>query len=144
MSALPRTVDLDGPQQQIIRRLYEIDARVQGLLKEAKNLRAQLPQWNDDEAFARMYEIVESVARYSRRYTATQILGKRRFSALSMARQLAMYLVRQATGFSYPRIGAFFGRDHSTVIHACQQIERRMAAQPAFAKIVRDWGKQTG
>ena len=37
-----------------------------------------------------------------------------------------MYLMRQEAGASYPVIGAHLGgRDHSTVIHACQSIERR-------------------
>jgi chromosomal replication initiator protein len=39
-------------------------------------------------------------------------------------RQIAMYLSRDMTDLSLPEIGQFFGgRDHSTVIHACEKIE---------------------
>jgi chromosomal replication initiator protein len=40
-------------------------------------------------------------------------------------RQIAMYLARELTPKSLPQIGRMFGwRDHTTVIHACKQIER--------------------
>ena len=53
-------------------------------------------------------------------------------------RQVAMYLARDLTGASLVAIGLHFaGRDHSTVIHACRTIERKMKENPALdAKIV--------
>jgi chromosomal replication initiator protein len=46
---------------------------------------------------------------------------------------VAMYLSRSLTDSSLKSIGASFGgRDHSTVIHACDLISRRMASDPAF------------
>jgi chromosomal replication initiator protein len=52
--------------------------------------------------------------------------ARRRTKKIAEARQVAMYLMRQKAGASYPMIGAHLGgRDHSTVIHACQSIERR-------------------
>jgi chromosomal replication initiator protein len=52
--------------------------------------------------------------------------ARRRTKKIAEARQVAMYLMRQQAGASYPMIGAHLGgRDHSTVIHACQSIERR-------------------
>lgn len=38
------------------------------------------------------------------------------------ARAVAMWLIREATECSYPSIGRFFNRDHSTVIHACKRV----------------------
>jgi len=39
-----------------------------------------------------------------------------------------MYLCRELTDYSLPRIGEFFGgRDHTTVIHACEKISKDMA-----------------
>lgn len=49
------------------------------------------------------------------------------------ARQLSMRLVRDLGGLSYPDIGRAFGRDHSTVMHACEQ-----AANLAVGDIVED------
>jgi chromosomal replication initiator protein len=52
--------------------------------------------------------------------------ARRRTKKIAEARQVAMYLMRQKAGASYPVIGQHLGgRDHSTVIHACQQVERR-------------------
>ncbi len=42
-------------------------------------------------------------------------------------RQLAMYLARHFTGYSWHRLGYLFGRDHTTVLFACQQVEHRRA-----------------
>ncbi len=41
------------------------------------------------------------------------------------ARQAAMYLAHVALGISLSAIGTFFGRDHSTIAHACRQVEDR-------------------
>jgi chromosomal replication initiator protein len=37
-----------------------------------------------------------------------------------------MYLARELTDMSLSQIGEFFGRDQSTVRHACQKVEERM------------------
>lgn len=42
------------------------------------------------------------------------------------ARQVAAYLIREEVGPSFPWIGNFIGRDHSTVIHSCKKIKRAM------------------
>jgi len=53
--------------------------------------------------------------------------GRSRRQRVAFARQLAMYLMRQITRASYPRIGYFFGREHSTVIYACVSMRVRLA-----------------
>lgn len=53
--------------------------------------------------------------------------SKKRSSSISFPRQIAMYLCRSLTDESFPRIGMEFGgRDHSTVIHACDKIEEKI------------------
>ena len=52
--------------------------------------------------------------------------SKRRTQRVAFCRQVAMYLCRKITGNSFPSIGEHFGRDHSTVIHAFNLIERRV------------------
>ena len=45
----------------------------------------------------------------------------------AQARQIAMYLCRELTELSLPKIGEFFGkRDHTTVMHACEKISNEM------------------
>ncbi len=68
-----------------------------------------------------------------------QLKSKRRTQDLARARQTAMYLAREMIGASLNQIGrAFGGRDHSTVAHACQKIQKDMASDPRFRGTVRD------
>jgi len=62
-----------------------------------------------------------------------QILGKGRTMEVALARQAAMYISRELTGSSLINIGRHLGRrDHSTVIHACRAIEKKMAEDKEF------------
>jgi len=54
--------------------------------------------------------------------------GQKRDKAIVMPRQIAMFLMREETDVSLLRIGAELGgRDHSTVLHACDKITRESA-----------------
>ena len=52
------------------------------------------------------------------------ILSHKRSKDIAEPRQIAMYLCRELTDISLPRIGNKFGRDHTTVIHACEKITK--------------------
>ena len=53
--------------------------------------------------------------------------GKKRSSKVVYPRQLGMYLCRMETNETFPKIGLEFGgRDHSTVIFACDKIEKEL------------------
>ncbi|MEE6651028.1 chromosomal replication initiator protein DnaA [Limosilactobacillus pontis] len=68
-------------------------------------------------------EIQKQVASF---YNITQsdILGKKRVKQIVVPRQIAMYLSRELTDFSLPKIGnEFGGKDHTTVLHAIDKIE---------------------
>ena len=59
--------------------------------------------------------------------TVEQMDSKKRSRPLAYPRQIAMYLTRELTDMSLPKIGQEFGgRDHSTVIHACDKIKDDM------------------
>ncbi len=59
--------------------------------------------------------------------------ARKKTARIAIARQVAMYLVRKNTNFSLKSIGkSFGGRDHSTVIHACEQIEKKIEQDAAF------------
>ncbi|MGH7740590.1 MAG: chromosomal replication initiator protein DnaA [Candidatus Eiseniibacteriota bacterium] len=77
--------------------------------------------------------IVTSVAeRFGVRTEA--MLGQRRTRSVAMPRQVAMYLTRQLTELSLVEIGRMFGgRDHTTVIYACDKVARLMQGDNAFA-----------
>jgi chromosomal replication initiator protein len=65
------------------------------------------------------------------------LLGASRLRSVLRSRQVAMYLARELTGLSLPRLGsAFGGRDHTTVLHACRKVEEEIATDPAFGKQV--------
>ncbi len=54
-----------------------------------------------------------------------ELKSKKRTKNLVIPRQIGMYLTRELTNLSFPEIGkAFGGKDHSTVIHACKQIQK--------------------
>jgi len=56
---------------------------------------------------------------------------KRRTKAIVYPRQIAMYLTRNLTDSSLPKIGeAFGGRDHTTVLHACEKIQQALKTSP--------------
>ena len=57
-----------------------------------------------------------------------QLKGQKRDKAIVTPRQVAMFLMREETDVSLLRIGAELGgRDHSTVLHACDKINREVA-----------------
>jgi len=63
--------------------------------------------------------------------------AKKKTSNIALARQVAMYLSRSLTNSSLKAIGAEFGgRDHSTVIHGCDIISKRMSSDSALREKV--------
>lgn len=82
--------------------------------------------------------IVTEVARtYS--VSGEDIRSGKRSSTISTARQVAMYIVREVTQMSMSTIGEEFGnRDHSTVVYATKQVEKRMQKDSHYRETVED------
>lgn len=80
-----------------------------------------------DEAIISIDLIQKKVAAY---YNIRQsdIVGKKRVKQIVFPRQIAMYLARELTESSLPKIGKEFGgKDHTTVLHAIDKIEKQLA-----------------
>jgi chromosomal replication initiator protein len=66
-------------------------------------------------------------------FSVEELCGPSRRRPLVIARQIAMYLFRELTDYSYPAIGREFGdRDHTTVIHAVDKISSLMRERRAI------------
>lgn len=65
--------------------------------------------------------------------TAAQVNSRSRKQDYVRARQVSMYLAQKYTKMPAGRVGKLVGnRDHSTVIHSCAQVQRRMQVDKAF------------
>jgi chromosomal replication initiator protein len=68
--------------------------------------------------------------------------AKKRTKALSDPRQVAMYITREITEYAITEIGEKFGKDHSTVSHACERIKRKLKADPTLEPTIQKLIKQ--
>ncbi|MDO9379830.1 MAG: chromosomal replication initiator protein DnaA [Nocardioidaceae bacterium] len=88
-------------------------------------LKDLLPEGGEPEITAAM--IIAQTSAYSE-YSIDDLCGTNRSRSLVQARQIAMYLCRELTEMSLPKIGQQFGgRDHTTVMHAERKIRTLMA-----------------
>ena len=82
--------------------------------------------------------IIDEVCKFYNIEPAT-LRGQGRSKDISLARQIAMYLIRQMVGTSLKDIGKEFdNRDHSTVLNSLTRIERLIKNDPEKAEIVKD------
>lgn len=80
-------------------------------------------------------ENIQKVVAEYYRIPLRELTGKKRNRSYARPRQVAMALSRELTSHSYPEIGnAFDGRDHSTVIHACEKIDDLKKSDPNMAE----------
>ena len=93
-------------------------------------LKDLFPDGRDQEVSVQL--IMDEVADYFS-LTVEDLCSPSRSRQLVTARQIAMYLTRELTDLSLPRIGkAFGGRDHTTVMHAKSKIARLMQERRAI------------
>ena len=119
---------IDG-LEAALRRVTALPAHASPLLADVA--RRSLAALTRARIAGRLASVSDQVAREFR-LRSGDLQSKSREQRIAFARQLAMYLCRKITGAPLENIGEHFSRDHSTVIHAYQLIERRMARDAAF------------
>lgn len=83
-------------------------------------------------------KIQEVVANYFQT-SVPDLKGKKRVRQIVIPRQIAMYLSRDLTDASLPKIGQEFGgKDHTTVMHACDKIARQIKTDTEIKSAVSD------
>lgn len=87
-------------------------------------------------------KIKEIVASYFR-IKLDELIAKKRTRNVAYPRQIAMYLARDLTDSSLPRIGEVFGgRDHTTVIHACEKITKERNEDAKLDQTIKELTKR--
>ncbi|MEJ1089637.1 chromosomal replication initiator protein DnaA [Microbacterium sp. Mu-80] len=83
-------------------------------------------------------DIITATAAYFK-LTVDDLYGSSRSQQIATARQIAMYLCRERTSLSLPKIGQLFGnRDHTTVMYACKKISELMKERRSIYNQVTD------
>ena len=84
--------------------------------------------------------IIDAVSEY---YGIGSVLlrGNSRKKEIALARHVAVYLTREMTGLSLPRIGDAFSRDHSTIINSCEKIAKMIEEGGEMKAVVTDLKK---
>ena len=91
-----------------------------------------------------MEDVQEVVARRFQ-MKVSELKSKRRTKMLVYPRQIAMFLSRELTDASFPEIGREFGgKDHTTIIHACRQIEKAVDKDHAIQTTINSLRDEIG
>lgn len=125
--------DLDSCINQVV--AYSDLIKVEPTFEIAQNIIKQLTNSFRPQAID-VSSIIKTVADYYK-LSISDLKGKKRSKNIALARQVAMYIVRETTDYSTTEIGAEFnGRDHTTVMHSCQKIEDMVKFDSVFSSII--------
>jgi chromosomal replication initiator protein len=92
--------------------------------------------WGDEEKVITIEQIQRKVSDFFSVKLA-DLKAKNRTKAVAFPRQIAMYLARQLTHSSLSDVGrAFGGKDHTTVLHAVDKIQRLLQDDPKLRKTI--------
>jgi chromosomal replication initiator protein len=98
----------------------------------------------DDANVVSPTDIITVTAQYFK-LTVDDLYGSSRSQSVATARQIAMYLCRERTSLSLPKIGQLFGnRDHTTVMYACKKISDLMKERRSIYNQVSEITTQLG
>uniref|UniRef100_A0A7C3E551 Chromosomal replication initiator protein DnaA n=1 Tax=Gracilinema caldarium TaxID=215591 RepID=A0A7C3E551_9SPIR len=84
-------------------------------------------------------EVIQRVVAEYFSLSYNDLKGKKRTQNIVLPRQIAMYIAREITEYSTTELGLEFGgRDHTTVMHACQKIEERIRSDPTLEPMIQN------
>ncbi len=108
--------------------------------------RVLLREHIEEEVTIRRLSIDEIVKAVCSTYNVTyaDILSNNRTQPLATARQVAMFLARKLTGNSTPTVANEFKRNHTTVLHGSQTIQKRIDVEPELKKTIEQITEQLG
>ena len=104
-------------------------------VEEAKK---QLPDIFDPREVTITCETIKQTVCKKYNIKLSDMESSKRKREITHPRQIAMYLTRELTDMSLPKIGeSFGGRDHTTVLHACEKISSEMMTSAALAEEIK-------
>ncbi len=127
---LPNSV-IEFIAQQVQSNIRELEGALTRVLALARTMSYPLSVQTAEQALGSFqhhattldYHHITEVVCSNYGVTEEEIMGRRRTREVAMARQVAMFLMRDMTNMSLPQIGeALGGRDHTTVMHGCNKI----------------------
>jgi chromosomal replication initiator protein len=107
-------------------------------MEKAKELLSVMPffQPENKKQGISVSSIIKTVCNYYN-VNSSDVKSKKKNKSLVQPRQIAMYLSKQLTSYSFTEIGEEFGnRDHTTVMHACDRINSFISVNPEFKGVV--------
>jgi len=109
----------------------------------AQNVLRDIVEQTEDNVVSES-DIITATAAYFK-LTVDDLYGSSRSQAVAQARQIAMYLCRERTSLSLPKIGQLFGgRDHTTVMYAYKKISELMKERRSIYNQVTEITTQLG
>ncbi len=90
-------------------------------------------------------ELIQDIVAQQYQISHDDMTSSTRTRAIAFPRQIAMYLSRKLTDLSLPMIGqAFGGKDHTTIMHACQKIETLINTDLSLEKDIKRLEERIG
>jgi len=133
VTSLAKTLDLTYPALQGI--LTQMAGELGNREPDAGFIRKWLKE-NAQRTQPSLEEILRQTAKQMS-LKQVEIKGKSRASSIAQGRAVAIYLARQLTDHSLKEVGRFFGgRDHKTVAHHCDEIERKLAEDSHLRSVI--------
>jgi chromosomal replication initiation ATPase DnaA len=115
-----------------VEEVSKLKSQLQYYQSENYNLRAKLRKLNAINQAHDYQQVIDNVCEVFG-ISMEDLKGKRRFRNLVLARHIAMYIIRNDFNLTLNQVKLIFVCDHSTVIHACKQIQN-LVDNPKYSK----------